>query len=107
MKIERYSTTTGTTTLTASASTTAKLQFGSCAGGIIVVDSVSGASTISWYASLESEDTPVPVYSDGSAVTTDISAGRAYPIPDALFAAMQVVPVVNAGTASIRFRTKG
>lgn len=107
MKIERYSTTTGSFSLTNSASTTARLQFGACAGGIIIVDSVASATSIAWHAALTPTDTPAPVYVDGAALTTAISASRAYPVPDALFASAFVVPVTDAGTASIRLSTKG
>ena len=107
MKIERYSTTTGSHALTNSASTTARIQYGAAAGGLIVVDSASSATSIAWHAALSPTDTPAPIHADGAAVTTSIAANRAYAIPDALFGSMFIVPVTDAGTASIRICVKG
>jgi hypothetical protein len=45
---------------------------------------------------------------DGTAdVSTTIVANKAYPIPDALFAAPFIVAVTNAGTATFRLCVKG
>lgn len=107
-KIERYSSVSNIVTATASAATSPKVPFGASAGGMIVVDSVSGgASSLAWHAAFGPEVTPVPV-NDGTAdVTTTIVAGKAYPIPDALFAAPFIVAVANAGTATFRICVKG
>ena len=106
-KIERYNSVTAALSLTNSASTTAKIPFGTAAGGVVIVDSASGAASINWHVAFGQELTPVPLYADGAAVTTSISAGNAYAIPDAAFAAPLVAPVLNAGTASIRVSLKG
>jgi hypothetical protein len=107
-KIERASSVTSTVVATASAATSPKIPFGAAAGGMLIVDSVSGgASSLSWHASFGPELTAVPV-NDGTAdVTTSIVAGKAYAIPDALFAAPFVVAVANAGTATFRICVKG
>lgn len=106
-KIERFNSVTGSLSLTNSASTTAKIPFGPAAGGVIIVDAVSGAASINWHVAFGPELTPVPLNSDGAAATTSITVSNAYPIPDAAFAAPFVAPVLNAGTATIRVSLKG
>lgn len=106
-KIERFNSVTGSLSLTNSASTTAKIPFGPAAGGVIIVDAVSGAASINWYVAFGPELTPVPLNADGAAATTAITVSNAYPIPDAAFGAPFVVPVLNAGTATIRVSLKG
>lgn len=107
-KIERLSSVTNQITATNSASTSPKIPFGAAAGGVFIVDAVaSGATSLAWYVAFGQELTPVPV-NDGTAdVSTAIVASKAYPIPDALFAAPFIVAVTNAGTAAIRFCVKG
>lgn len=107
-KIERFNSVTGSITLTASSSTSPKICFGPAAGGLFAVDAVSGGATkIDWYAALGPEDTAVPVYDSGSALSTSVSASRCYAIPDALFGAPFVVGVADAGTVTIRLSVKG
>lgn len=106
-KIERLSSVTGTIVATNSASTSPKIPFGAAAGGILIVDAVSSATTITWHVSFGPELTPVPLNSDGSGVTTTIAASNAYTLPDALFGAPYIVAVVNAGTATFRVSVKG
>lgn len=107
-KIERLSSVTSTITVTASASTSPKIPFGAAAGGVFIVDAVGGgANALSWHVAFGPEGTPVPV-NDGTAdVSTTIVSGKAYPIPDACFAAPFLVAVANAGTATIRLCVKG
>lgn len=107
-KIERLSSVTSTITVTASGSTSPKIPFGAAAGGVFIVDTVGGgANSLSWQVAFGPEATPVPV-NDGTAdVSTTIVAGKAYPIPDACFAAPFLVAVTNAGTATIRLCVKG
>jgi hypothetical protein len=106
-KIERLNSVTGSIVATASASTSPKIPFGASAGGVIIVDSVSSATTITWHVAFDAEATPRQINADGAAVTTTIAAGQAYAMPDALFAAPFVVAVVNAGTATFRMSLKG
>lgn len=107
-KIERFNSVTATLSLTDSASTSAKIPFGPAGGGVIIVDSAQGgATTITWHAVFTPEGVPRPLYSDDAAVQTEIEANRAYPIPDACFASPMVVPVLNAGTSTIRVSLKG
>jgi hypothetical protein len=106
-KIERLSSVTGTIVATNSASTSPKIPFGAAAGGILIVDAVSSATTITWHVAFDVELTPRPLNADGSAVTTTIAANNAYTLPDALFGAPYIVAVVNAGTATFRVSVKG
>lgn len=107
-KIERLNSTSGPFTLTASASTTPKIPFGAASGGAIIVDSLAGgATTISWHLCFDVANAPQPLYDGATAVTTAITAGRAYAIPDAAFATPFICGVLNAGTATIRISVKG
>lgn len=106
-RIERRNSVTATLALTDSASTSAPIPFGPAAGGILIVDALATGTKIAWHAAFTPGDTPRPVYSDGSAVETSIAVNRAYPIPDACFAAPVIVAVLDAGTASIRVSLKG
>lgn len=105
-KIERLNTVGGTLSLTANASTTARIPFGAMAGAMFSVEAVSGATSINWYVAMGAELTPVAA-NDGAAVTTSIALNNAYPVPDSLFAAPFLVPVLNSGTATIRMAFKG
>jgi len=107
-KIERLSSVTSTVSLTNSAATSPKIPFGAAAGAVFIVDAVAGgATTLNWHVAFGPELTAVPA-NDGSAdVTTAIVVNKAYPLPDALFAAPYIVAVTNAGTASIRLCVKG
>jgi hypothetical protein len=106
--IERFNSVTGSFTLTNSASTSPDIPFGPASGGLLIVDAVaSGATKINWYTAFTTSETAIPLYVDGAAASTDISAGRAYALPDALFAAPFVVGVTDAGTATIRLSVKG
>ena len=107
-KIERMSSVTSTVAVTNSASTSQVIPFGAAGGGVFIVDAVSGGATsLTWHVSFGPELTP-RVANDGTAdVTTTIVANKAYPIPDALFAAPYIVAVTNAGTATIRLCVKG
>lgn len=107
-KIERYHSVTGQIIATSSSSTSPKIPFGAAAGGMIVVESVAGgASSLSWMVAFGPEATPATA-NDGTAdVSTTIAAGKAYPIPDAVFAAPFLIAVTNAGTATFRICVKG
>lgn len=68
------------------------------AGAIVLVAHTGSCTQVAWYASGTAEGTPRQVYSDGSALTTAITVGG-FPVPDAMFAAPFVVPVVAGGTS--------
>ena len=71
------------------------------------VTAVSSATKVTWHVAIDAAATPLPLYSDGSVVETAVSANRAYPVPDATFAAPFIVAVTDAGTASIQITVKG
>ena len=106
-KLERLNSVSASLIATSSASTSPKIPFGAVSGGMIHVSAVSSAASITWHVAFAPEETPVPVSSGGSAVTTAIAAGNAYAIPDAVFAAPYIVAVANAGTATFRVSVKG
>ena len=107
-KIERLSSVTSQVIATDDSELSPKIPFGAAAGGVIIVDAVDGGATsLSWYVSFGPELTPFPVNDGTSDVTTNIIDGKAYPIPDALFAAPFIVAVTNAGTATFRLCVKG
>jgi len=107
-KIERFSSVTAALALTDTATTSARVPFGAASGGIIIVDAVTGsANKITWHAAFGDGDTPRPIWNESAVVETSIQANRAYPIPDACFAATRVVPVLNADTATVRVSLKG
>ena len=107
-KIERLCSVTDAIAVGSSASAGKRIPFGAASGGMVFVESVGGgAASLSWYAAVGPEATAVQA-SDGTAdLTTSIAAGRAYPLPDALFAAPFIVAVTDVGTASIRISVKG
>lgn len=106
-KIERLSSVSGTYSLTASASTTARIPFAAMGGALFSVEAVSGATSINWFVAMGAELTPLAANDGSSAVSTTISLNTVYPVPDALFAAPFLVPVLNSGTATIRMAFKG
>lgn len=107
-KIERVCSVTGSVVATASASTSPKIPFGAAAGGAIIVDGVTGgAATLTWHVAFGQEDTPRPLNSGGSGVTTAIATNNAYALPDALYGAPFIVAVADAGTATFRVSVKG
>jgi len=107
-KIERLNSISGPITVTNSTTTSPKIPFGPAAGGVVVVDSLAGgANTLAWHVAFGPDLESRPLYDGTTAITTSVTAGRAYAIPDAAFAAPYVVAVTNAGTASIRISVKG
>lgn len=106
-KIERYSGLSESIVATASGSTSPKIPYGAAGGGMIFVDSVAGATSVTWYACATPLDSAVPVNYDGAGVTTTIAASNAYALPDGLFGAPFIVAVTNSGTATFRVSIKG
>lgn len=94
--------------LTASSATTEAIPYRCAAGGALFVGSVSGgAATITWWAAPSPGATAVQVLDgSGNPVTTAITAGTVRLIPDALYGLPVLVPVLNAGTASVTFTGK-
>lgn len=109
--IDRSSLAAGPFNITNSAADSAKLSVAGFAGAFVFVDSLSaGSATISWFVAKSLADsTPMPGYTaDGTTITTPaVEQGRAYAMPDALFGAQFVVPVLSAGTGTITICLKG
>lgn len=94
--------------LTSSPSTTQRIQYRSSAGGVLFVSAIAGgAATITWWAAQEpgSEASQV-LDASGNAITTAITAGTVRLIPDSLYGCHTLVPVVNAGTATVTYTGK-
>ena len=112
-KIERLSGVTGSYTITNSTSSTARIPFGSSAGGVLIVTGVTSTpATLTWYVIGSAEGTLIPLQDGaGSAVTTTIASTNsyvnAYPIPDAAFGAQFIAATANAGSLTAQFSVKG
>ena len=100
-RIQRENQTFGPVSLTAAAATSARIPYGTMAGGLIFVTAVSGAASINWYVASDNNTTPVALAdAAGNAVSTPIVSGKSYEFPGALYGAQVVCPVLNAGTAT-------
>ena len=106
-KVEHKSSVNDPIVVTASASTTPRVPYGAVGGGTAIVTAASGASTLSWHVASAPEATLYPAYNASGAVTTSIQAGRAYKVPDDLFAAPFIAAVSDAGTATVVLCVKG
>jgi hypothetical protein len=107
-KIERFNSVTGSITMTNDPQASPKIPFGPASGGIVVVDSVTGnAGTINWYTSFTASEQAKPVFVDGAVLSTNVSPGQAYPLPDGLFGSPFVVGVTNSDTITVRLSVKG
>jgi hypothetical protein len=106
-KIERFNSITGSVTMTNDPAASPKIPFGPAAGGIVVVDSASGATVINWYTAFTASEQAKPLYVNDAVVSTTVSPGQAYPIPDGLFGAPFVVGVTDSGTLTVRLSVKG
>ena len=106
-QIEHKSSVNSPVTFASSTSTTAKLPYGAVGGATAIVTAVSGAATLSWYVAADTETALYPAYNASGAITTTIAAGRAYKVPDELFAAPFIAAVTDAGTATVVLCVKG
>lgn len=85
----------------------AYFPFGRFAGGVVTIANTNNATQIDWYSAPTVSATPLPVFADGSAVTTAVTVG-VMPVPDACFAAAYVYPVlVGASTMAMTVSLKG
>jgi len=106
-EIERFHTGATITAGSSAATTTPRFPFGRYAGGGVLIGNTNGATQINWHVSVGSEDTPIRIYADGSALTTAVTVG-AHPIPDACFGFAYVAPVVvGATTCAMTVSVKG
>jgi hypothetical protein len=93
---------------TASASTTGRVNMQRYAGGGIFVSSLVTGVTITWHVAESATATPVALNDrTNTAVTQSLTDARAYPVPDECYGFPFAVPVLNAGTATIRYCVKG
>lgn len=79
-------------------------------GAIIMVESLAGgATTLTWKCKSHPGDSTVFAAADATntPLQTSIAAGRAYAVPDELFAANYVLATTDAGTATCRVIVKG
>ena len=107
VKINRESNLDESLALTASASTTGRIDLRRFGGAGIIVTALATGVSINWHVAKSDTDTAVPLHADGAALSTAIAVTRAYAIPDAAFAFPFVVPVLNAGTATVDVCKKG
>jgi hypothetical protein len=105
-KIERLCSVTGEIALTDNIATTPAIPFGAAAGATLFVESVSGATSITWHVMHSATGSAAAMDSDG-AVTTAIQAGKAYSLPGVLYAAPFVKAVLDSGTATAVVSLKG
>jgi hypothetical protein len=78
-----------------------RIAYRGVAGGMLFIDTVSGATSVTWYVSHDESGSLVPAAdASGNALTVNIVAGKAYEIPGSLYGAIQISPVLNAGTAT-------
>jgi hypothetical protein len=68
------------------------------AGACVFVAHTGSATQVDWYAGVTENSPPRQVYCDGEAVTNAITVGM-IAVPDILFAAPFVIPVVAGGTS--------
>lgn len=102
-QISRFSdATTQAVSFTDTASTSGGFGFNCYSTGLLLVDSVTGSPTLSFYVkTAAASSSSYPLYTAaGTAVTLAVVAGRAYPIPAELAGANYVTAVCGAGTAA-------
>ncbi len=101
---------TQTVVFTNADNTTGGFNMAVYSGAIVMVDSVAGgATTLTWKCKEREGASSFYAAADSSneVVTTTIQAGRAYQVPDVLFAAGYVMATTDAGTAICRVIVKG
>ncbi len=99
-------------TLTNDPATTAGFSLNIAAGGMLLVDSKSAAGTITINFYVKGDERFAQTYqlvdSAGVPISQTITAANhCFPLPDGLFAARFILPVVSSGTAVVRYVTKG
>ena len=108
--IARQSTNYFPITCTSSVSTSAGISLSLASGACVLVDEVNGGATSVTFYIKEAPNNPTAyllVDASGSPITQNIAAGEAFPLPTETFAASLVVPVTNAGAATLRYTCKG
>lgn len=85
------------TAASSAATTSGMFPFGPFAGGCVLIGNTNGCTQIDWYVTNDPATTPVQLYADDAAVTTAVTVG-AINLPDAVYPAPYLVPVVTGGT---------
>ena len=107
--IARHSYSASGLNLATTAGTLPRIGYRAAAGGLLFVDTLTGGATytITWYVAFTPGGTLVPAAdTSGNALTTTVSAGKAYEIPGALYGAEEISPVLNNGTGTARASLK-
>lgn len=111
--IDRISLLAGPFNLTTNPATSAKLSISSFAGAFMFCGAGPASATVTWYVA-QSLDDPAPAQAyaaDGTAITTPNvqfgSPNKAYAVPDSLFGAQFLVPVLSTGSGQVTFSVKG
>ena len=95
--------------LAVSGGSPSRISYRGVAGGLLFVDTLTGGATytITWYAAFTEGGTLVPAAdTSGNALTTTVTAGKAYEIPGSLYGAVQIAPVLNNGSGAARATLK-
>ena len=94
-------------TVTSVATNNTRVPYGACSSGTLFVRSLSGATSVTWWVASCPESTLTQAFTGGNvALTTNVSARRAYPFPAEISGAPFVVLQSNSGTATIVLTTK-
>jgi len=105
-RIRRHHQTFAALGLTASLTTTPEIDTTEVAGGCVLVPSGSPLTTLTYYGARQPGATYGAIQDgSGNAVTSSVSAGNGYPIPDACFGYGSLKIVANAaGTVDLSFK---
>lgn len=110
MQVQRFSDSSqSSVAFTDSLSTTGGFGFNCYSSGVILVESVTGTPTLTFYVKTDSQAAAYQMFTAaGAAVTLAVAAGRAYPIPAELAGANYVMATAGTGTAAnVRVIVKG
>lgn len=103
--------TSQTVVFTNSTSTTGGFNMHVYSGAMLLCTATSTGSAVTLtflVKETESSSTAFTAYdSGGTVVSMAVQANRAYPLPDALFAATHVLATTNTGTATVKVLLKG
>jgi hypothetical protein len=98
IEIARHFSPSASIVATSTAGTTSTaFPYGRFSGGAILIAATNGCTQIQWHGAASPNVTPSPIYADGAAVTTAVTAG-VHPIPDACFGVHYLAPVMVGGT---------
>lgn len=107
--IIRYLASVSGLTLATSGASPSRIGYQGLAGGLLFVDTLTGGATytITWYVAFTPGGTLIPAAdTSGNALTTTVTAGKAYEIPGSLYGAIEICPVLNNGSGTARASLK-